>query len=332
MSKNVRIGLVGCGRAAERLYVPSLPKVTGGRVVAVSDPREDRRTMVARAFGDCQPFESLEAMLDGAELDAVIVATPPATHVAVAKQALDRGAWVLVEKPLAETLADAQTLLHTGGNGAAAKRVMVGYNRRQWGPMAELSRIMRQRDKSQPVKVDAVFSIDASGWGALTGTVDPIDDLASHYLDLLRFVFGEEFQTVSAHWPQKNTVKLRLTMTGNVQATLEHAHTDHTTEYMTVEAGGRRYAVRMGSSRITPADGPVRKAADLADKVCRKLTGGGWTLGESYARQFERFFRCVRDGVAPEPGVADGIAVIRATEAARASAARDGAEVSVDGQ
>ncbi len=325
-----RLGLIGCGRAAELLYVPSLANVTGGSMVAVTDPLAERRDLIAGQFGNgCKAYASIDEMLAEAELDGVVIATPPKLHVPMAKQVLQAGPAVLIEKPLAEDLEQCAELEALGE--AAGRKVMVGYNRRHWAPVMALKQAMANRDKTKPVTVSTVFDNDVSGWNPLTGMVDPLDDLATHHLDLLRYIFDAEILSVSAKRPDDRTITLEIKLSGNVTAHCHHAQGDQTREWIEVESAGQQWAVRMGSSRVTPASGPVRQGLDLLDKVKNRLTGKKWQLGESYVLQFEHFFGAIASQQAPRPGLGDGIAIICASEAARASAEQDGREVKLDG-
>lgn len=100
-------------------------------------------------------------------------------------------------------------------------------------------------------------------------------------------------------------------------------------ESITVRCNDIHYRVRMGSERFEPAEGFMRSGLDLADAVSRKLRGRRSSLYYSYERQLLRFFQFVREGSQPSPDVKDGLAVLRAIEAARQSIACAGMEVSV---
>jgi len=344
----VQVGLIGCGKAAERLYAPTLPRVRGVSVSALVDPREERRTLLGEAFGgDCKGYETVEAMLNESAVDAVIVATPPSTHASLAREALLRSRWVLVEKPLTGSAAQAEPMLAPEVADLARHRLMVGYNRRYWRPIVRLREAMgRGRSpssssssrsspsspsSSSPIEVDVHFSIDATGWGPVTGLVDPLDDLATHYLDLLQAVFDANFQRVSARRTGEREVTLDVKMDGEIHATLRHAHTDHTIERMRVRTDDGRFMVRIGSNRIRPACGAWRRAADLADRVSTRLgfAADGGSFADSYVSQFEHFFDCVREDRAPTPGLDAGLSVVRVTDAARRSAERGGEEITI---
>ncbi|MFW6059547.1 MAG: Gfo/Idh/MocA family protein [Phycisphaeraceae bacterium] len=328
MSEPVGLGLVGCGRAVEKLYVPALRAVSDARVVGVTDVNVERRALIAEQLPEARAHESLEQMLEDSAIEAVVIATPPGTHADVARQALRAERWALIEKPLAETLEQGLSLGELGEE--ATRRIMLGYNRRFWTPMRRLRETIAASNGAPPAQASIVFSINAEDWGAVAGRVDPLDDLASHYLDLLRFVFDAELAAVAAQRPHARAVRLKVRLSNGVEAEMHHEHGEWTQEHFRVQWDGRAFEARMGSSRIQPAAGPVRTLLDRMDQVARKLRGRGWTLGRSYVEQVETFARCVRRDESPVPGYTDGLAGLRGLDAARRSADTQGEEVSID--
>jgi predicted dehydrogenase len=108
MSEQLRFGLVGAGGIAQA-YVQVFPLIEDARVVAVADVRPEAAASTAEALG-CEAFGSWEELSDAADLDAVLICTPPITHGPIAHHFLERGTAVLCEKPLAIDLATAREL------------------------------------------------------------------------------------------------------------------------------------------------------------------------------------------------------------------------------
>jgi predicted dehydrogenase len=103
----IRVGLVGCGAFARfsMARYRALPGVTI-QAVADIDPAAAQRAAAELEAGVLAP----EALLVAPDVDLVYIATPPATHFRQARMAIEAGKHVLVEKPLATTVADAETL------------------------------------------------------------------------------------------------------------------------------------------------------------------------------------------------------------------------------
>lgn len=110
MSK-LRIGVIGAGGIAQHGHLPHYARHPEVELVAVSDVNGDRAKEVAARFGASQSFDSPEAMLAEAKLDAVSICTWTAGHAPLAIAALQKGMDVLVEKPMTSNTADAEAMV-----------------------------------------------------------------------------------------------------------------------------------------------------------------------------------------------------------------------------
>jgi predicted dehydrogenase len=156
----LRVGLVGCGMVA-RHHVPALRAARGAALVAAFDVNAAAAARTGAAVAD-----SLGELIE--RVDVVAVCTPPEHHADVAVAALEAGRGVLVEKPLATTLADADRIL-SAGEGA------MGFQLRC--------------HRKLPSRAHSVYGI----WsGPLNATVGPLLDRAVHHVDLWRALLGDE--------------------------------------------------------------------------------------------------------------------------------------------
>jgi len=103
----LRAGVIGVG-ALGRHHARVWSQVAGARLVGVHDADAARAAEVAAQHG-CRAYPELASLL--AEIDVVSVAVPTSLHHAVAKQALEAGRDVLVEKPITASLAEADDLV-----------------------------------------------------------------------------------------------------------------------------------------------------------------------------------------------------------------------------
>ncbi|NYJ07192.1 Gfo/Idh/MocA family protein [Petropleomorpha daqingensis] len=106
----MRWGIVGPGRIAETVMA-DFPLVEGAEVVAVASRSASRAEDFARRHGIGRAYGSYGQLLDDPEIDVLYIATTSAQHHAIAVAALRAGKSVLVEKPLALTLAGAEEIL-----------------------------------------------------------------------------------------------------------------------------------------------------------------------------------------------------------------------------
>jgi predicted dehydrogenase len=136
---SVRLGLVGCGSISwEHVRRLSLLNVGEARISALCDIDRQRaeklagyvnlfRNIAPEPIGPKNIFESYDDMLDRSELDAVIICTPHSLHYEQAMKAFTRNLHVLVEKPMATSVREAEEMV-----GEASKRKLVltvGYQR-----------------------------------------------------------------------------------------------------------------------------------------------------------------------------------------------------------
>jgi predicted dehydrogenase len=114
-----RVALIGCGAVAESGHVPAILRNDAFTIAAVCDLREGRARRLAQQAGGVPHFTDWQAMLDGGQLDAAVLALPPEVSADVAIECLRSGLSVLDEKPLAATLEQgrrvARAVAETGG-------------------------------------------------------------------------------------------------------------------------------------------------------------------------------------------------------------------------
>jgi predicted dehydrogenase len=106
-----RIGIIGAGWWATTAHLPSLSTYSRAEVVAIADSSPDRLAQAGEAFGIAAQFADYRAMLDRGDLDGVVVATPHATHYAVATDVLERGIALMLEKPMVLRAREARDLV-----------------------------------------------------------------------------------------------------------------------------------------------------------------------------------------------------------------------------
>ena len=192
----VPIALVGAGVIA-RTHIERIANNPGAVLAAVADP-------VARGVAEAAGvpwFADHRAMLEAVQPAGVIVATPNALHVPVALDCLAHGVPVLVEKPVADTVEDAQRLVNA--QAACGVPVLVAHHRRH-NPIAQraraivqsgrLGRLVALHAQATFLKPDAYFDV---AWRRVPGGGPVLINLI-HDIDLLRFLAGEVEEVLSA--------------------------------------------------------------------------------------------------------------------------------------
>lgn len=175
------LGVGSVGREHARILA-SLP---GSRLVGVCDRDATRGKRVARHLG-CRHEPALPRLL--AEADVAVVAVPTASHAAVARAALEAGCHVLVEKPLAASLAEADELIRL----AEARRLQL-----RVGHVERYNRVLREAGPllDRPRFLEALRIAPFEGRGS---DVSVVLDLMIHDLDLVLHLVRSPVARVSA--------------------------------------------------------------------------------------------------------------------------------------
>jgi predicted dehydrogenase len=192
----LRVGLAGLGSMGRNHL-----RILSGRdditLAAIADPvAEVLEAAVAGAA--TQRFAEPLAMIAEAELDAVVIAAPTTTHLALSIAAIERDIAVLVEKPLAGTIDEAVQI------AAAAKRhgvpVQVGHVERFNPAVLELGRLIAAGWLSS---IYSIASRRAGPFPARIRDVGVTVDLATHDVDILSWIAGERPSRVYAETAQR---------------------------------------------------------------------------------------------------------------------------------
>lgn len=128
----LQVGLVGLGNAGRDLHLPVIrehPELELRAVCDLDEERVDRVTASVPATG----YTDVAEMLDSEQPDTVHVATPPQTHLDVARRAFERGIPALFEKPLATTVGDAEEMMRLSEEHDVPACVV--HNQQFWEPV-----------------------------------------------------------------------------------------------------------------------------------------------------------------------------------------------------
>lgn len=180
----LRIGVVGAGGLGYH-HVRLLRDLPGARLVGFHESRAERAAQVQAELG-ARAYDSLDALVD--DVDALTIVVPTPAHFAVAKRALERGRHLLIEKPIAATLAEADELLEL----AERAGVVV-----QTGHVERFNRAVRAAlphvDSPRFVESDRLAPFNPRG-----SDVAVVLDLMIHDIDLVRTLVGGGVREVSA--------------------------------------------------------------------------------------------------------------------------------------
>jgi predicted dehydrogenase len=163
--------------------------------LAIIDRSPERRTAARLAFPSARVVSNLDEIVE--QLDAVVVATPPASHCAVALQAIEHGCHVMVEKPLATSVRDCERLIAAAEDARVV--LMVGHTFEYHAAVWKLREIVRSGE------IGEVYYLDAArlNLGLYQADVNVVWDLAPHDISIINYLLGREPDTVQA-WADRH--------------------------------------------------------------------------------------------------------------------------------
>ncbi|MFH0910334.1 MAG: Gfo/Idh/MocA family oxidoreductase [Planctomycetota bacterium] len=195
-AKRIRMGVSGLGRIGWKFHCKEISEHREFELAAVADPSAERRREAEAAYG-CRAFPSYAHMISEAELDAVVVASPTHLHKAQAVAALRKGLHVLLEKPMALDLAEAQVVVRAARR---AKRVLTVYQpHRLRAYFQQLLRILRSGKLGTIYHVRlAMFDFERrDDWQSLRKYGGGIlNNYGAHALDQILALLGHDVRRV----------------------------------------------------------------------------------------------------------------------------------------
>jgi len=315
----IRLGIIGCGRAAEFIYMPLLKRNTKLIVTAVVDPLKERREYLASVFNNCRAADSIDEGVINL-IDAAIISTPPDTHVQAAQKLLGCGKDVLVEKPLSNNMRGINELKDTLSLSQA--NLLMAFNHRYWSPVSNLKTIIHKNGVLHSRSAEITFSGNYAGWNPVSFHSDSLEDLGPHVFDLIRYIFEQEITSLRTEQLKPNEYNISIKTSDGINITSRIAHSDITEKKLSVFAEDKIYFIRLGSVRCLPMPGLKRKILDLKDTIVRKLLHQKSPIKHSYEIQLNKFVNMIGNGKMDKPDVSDGIAALKAVTAARLSFTR----------
>lgn len=326
-SEGLRVGVVGVGYWGSR-HVRVLRSTTGVASVIGVDQRftriDDGHPQIDHGIA---AYADIEDALP--HVDAVIIATPPASHALLGLKAIAAGKHVLIEKPLATTTDAAWSLVDAAE--AAGVVLMPGHT------FEHNAAVHKLRDLVRGGQLGRLFYLDCArlNLGLYQTDVNVILDLAPHDISISNFVLGSRPTTVTAwgsrhvHPEHEDVAYLRLDYADlGVRANIHVSWLDpHKVRRITAVgskkmvvyndvADGERIRV-YDKSAVPPeeGDGPLSQVAyHLGDVVSPFVA-----FAEPLAVQDQHFVDCIANGSHPSADGSSGLAVVQVLECAQIS-------------
>ncbi|MGD0934145.1 MAG: Gfo/Idh/MocA family oxidoreductase [Streptosporangiaceae bacterium] len=323
----IRVGVVGVGYWGSR-HVRVLRSTTGVAAVVGVDQR------FAQIDGGQQQADhgiAIYADVDDAlpHVDALIIATPPASHTQLGLKAIAAGKHVLIEKPMATTTDEARSLVEAAD--AVGVVLMPGHT------FEHNAAVHKLRDLVQRGHLGRLFYLDCArlNLGLYQSDVNVILDLAPHDISISNFVLGADPTTVTAwgsrhvHPEHEDVAYLRLDYADlGVRTNIHVSWLDPHKVRRITAVGSKKMVVyndMADGERIRVYD----KSAIPPDESDGPLSGVAYHLGdmvspfvpfaEPLAVQDQHFVDCIGNNSSPSVNGTSGLAVVQALECAQIS-------------
>lgn len=319
----MRFAVIGAGSIGQR-HCRNLLAL--GQQVVAWDPDRERRREIA-AIAGASAAESLRHALDAA-CDAALICAPPAEHVALARQALDAGLHLFVEKPIARSSREVPPLIEEATR--RGKLIAVGMNLRFLPSLGRVAALLDAKRVGRVLSVQAEFGAYLPDWrpgrdyrdnyavSAAAGGGILLD--AIHEPDYLGWLFGEatEVCAVAEHVSDLagDTEDLALLTVRYASGLLAHVHLDY------LQRAYRRELRVIGDAGVLVWDYP-RHTVTVHDadgephaEDFRSVEGDGNLM---YVEAMRQFIACVEGRERPAVEARQALAALRLVEAAKRS-------------
>jgi predicted dehydrogenase len=326
VSEAVRVGVVGLGYWGPNL-ARNFDQMPGAELAWVCDGDADALERAGRQFPGVGRTGDVAELLADASLDAVVVATPVPTHAALARQVLEAGKHCFVEKPMAQSVADAEQVVAAAEE--SGRVLMVGHLL-EYHPGVE--KLKEVADAGELGDIHYIYG-NRLNLGKLRADENALWSLGAHDVSVVLRLVGEEPSQVHAFGESymregiEDVVFCFLRFPSGVAAHLHLSWLDPHKE--------RRFTV-VGSKRMATFDDmSLERKIEVYDKGFDQDFS---SYGEYIARsgdihsprlsneeplriECRHFVECIAEGREPRSGAASGLRVVRVLEALQDSLA-----------
>lgn len=186
MSKEkINIIVIGCGNMGTS-HARAYHKLDGFNIVGLVDRNQDNLDRLTKEMGNYPTYNDFDTALAEAKPDAVCVSTYPGTHAEFSIKALNAGAHVFVEKPIAETIEDANAVVEAAQK--ANKKVVVGYILRHHPGWKQFIDVATTLGKPLVMRMNLNQQSTGKEWKvhrSIMEAMSPIVDCGVHYVDVM---------------------------------------------------------------------------------------------------------------------------------------------------
>jgi predicted dehydrogenase len=315
----LRIGVVGLGYWGPNL-ARNFAAIPGCELAWCCDPWPPARERAAARFPEARLTDELAELLADPSLDAIVVATPVPSHAGLAVSVLESGKHCFVEKPLAQSVAEAERAVAVA---AANGRVLMVGHLLEYHPG-----VQRLKDLADSGELGEIYYIYGNrlNLGKLRADENALWSLGAHDVSVVLHLVGEEPSDVVAHGESyvregiEDVVFCFLRFPSGLSAHLHLSWLDPHKERRFTVVGSRRMATfddMALEGKLTVYDkGFDEDARGYGEYITRSgdIFSPRIPNVEPLRIECEHFVQCVRRGQTPRSDGASGLRVVRVLE------------------
>jgi predicted dehydrogenase len=198
-TKKVRYAVVGGGQISQQAFMPGVARTDNSEMTALVTGDPVKAEKLAKLYGiKAWSYDAYDALLKSGEIDAVYIATPNFLHLEYAVPALEAGIHVLLEKPMASSVAEAEQIIAAQQKSGA--KLMIAYRLHHEPGTVDMITRARNGEFGELRSFVSVFAqnvAEANSRGHNGYWGGPVPDMGTYPLNAVRNLFGEE--PISVH-------------------------------------------------------------------------------------------------------------------------------------
>ncbi|MCM3117013.1 Gfo/Idh/MocA family oxidoreductase [Neobacillus sp. MER 74] len=197
----LRFGVVGTGAIGREHIDRITNKLSGGKIVAVTDVNQESAKQTVDAYQlDAVVYPDDKALIADENVDAILVTSWGPAHEATVVAAVEAGKYVFCEKPLATTAAGCMRIVEAEMK-QGKKLVQVGFMRRYDSGYVQLKQVIDNNEIGEPLMIRAVHRNPAVDENYVTEMA--VQDTLIHEIDVLHWLVNDDYKSVQVVFPRK---------------------------------------------------------------------------------------------------------------------------------
>ncbi len=339
MSNELNLGIVGCGYWGPNL-IRNFRSIKGMKVRYVCDRDQQRRDHMKSLYSDVEATADLGKMIGNGAVDAVVIATPVSTHHRLAKQCLEAGKHVFVEKPMATSSAECRELVELARKNKLT--LMVGHTFVYSAPVRKIKQIIDAGDLGEVLYI----SSQRLNLGLFQKDINVAWDLAPHDISIVLYLLQKRPESVNCQGKShvnpgiEDVTNMSLNYPNGGFATIHSSWLDPNKIRRMTIVGSRRMVLYDDTEpleKIKVFDKRVETPPHYDTFGEFQFSYHYGDMYSPYVQQTEplkvecqHFHDCIATGARSESSGEAGLAVVKILEAASKSLKEDGNRVKID--